>query len=230
MDFQSFTHLTFDCYGTLIDWEAGILDALRPAFDRHGVRTSDEEKLKAYAQLEAECEQGAYKPYRQVLREVMVGIGDLFGFKPDRADIDRLPDSVAGWLPFPDAVAALSKLEHSYKLGILSNIDDDLFAETAKLLGVEFVAVITAEQVGSYKPARRNFEFAVRRLGISKNRLLHLAQSLYHDHVPAKELGIKTVHVNRPSILPGTGVTIAAKATPDFVVPDLASLVAIMGL
>jgi 2-haloacid dehalogenase len=230
VDFRSFTHLTFDCYGTLIDWETGILNALRPVFDHHGVKSSDDEKLKAYALLEAECEQGAYKPYRQVLREVMAGIGDLFGFKPDPAEVDRLPDSVAEWLPFPDTVTALAKLKQSYKLAIISNIDDGLFAESARLLGVEFDAIITAEQVGSYKPDRRNFEIAVQRLGVSKDRLLHVAQSLYHDHVPAKELGFKTVRVNRPSILPGTGVTIPASAAPDLEVPDLASLVELIGL
>jgi 2-haloacid dehalogenase len=213
----------------LIDWETGILQAMRPVFERHGVEASSEDILRAYAGLEAECEKGAFKPYRQVLREVVVGIGGMFGFQPDPAEIDRLPDSVPEWLPFPDTNASLSRLGRSYGLAILSNIDDDLFAGTAKHLGLEFDAVITAEQVGSYKPALRNFQFALERLGISKDRLLHVAQSLYHDHIPAKRLGLKSVHVNRPSILPGTGVTLPADAAPDLRVPDLKSLVERIG-
>jgi 2-haloacid dehalogenase len=230
MDFRPFTHITFDCYGTLIDWERGILEALNALMDRHGVVAPDESILQAYARLEADIEQGSYRTYRQVLRDVVVGMGDLFGFTPEASEVDHLSRSVARWQPFPDTIAALEKLAEKYRLAIISNIDDSLLNESAKLLGVDFSAVVTAEQVRSYKPDRRNFEVALQRLEIGKEDLLHVAQSLYHDHVPAKEIGIRTVWVNRPSILPGTGATLPAEAAPDLEVPDLKTLVSLMGL
>lgn len=224
MDFSRFTHITFDCYGTLIDWETGILRALHPLLARHGVAATDERALQLYVDHEARIEAGPYRLYREVLREVTRGIAADLGFTPTDADLDTLPESVGAWPPFPDTVEALARLKRRFKLVILSNIDDALFARSQELLEVRFDAVITAQQVGSYKPNRANFRFALDRLGVGTGQVLHVAQSLYHDHVPAKELGFSTVWINRPSRLPGTGIAPPAAVTPDLELPDLKSL------
>jgi 2-haloacid dehalogenase len=230
VDFESVTHLTFDCYGTLIDWESGILAAVRPVLERHGKNVADDEILRSYARHEAEQEQGPYKPYRDVLSGVMAAMASDLGFRPSPSDLGALPDSVGRWPPFPDTVESLARLKKRYKLVILSNVDDDLFAETARHLRVDFDEVVTARQVGAYKPSRENFRVALARLGVPRRQVLHVAQSLYHDHVPAKELGWATVWVNRKSLRPGTGVAPAAEVVPDLEVPDLAGLVEAMGL
>ena len=230
LDFNRFTHLTFDCYGTLIDWETGILRAVQPVLQRHGLMALDTAILQLYARHEAEIEAGPYVPYREVLRGVMAGLAAELGFRPDEAELNVLAGSVGEWPPFADTVESLQRLQRRYKLVILSNIDDDLFAATQRQLGVEFDEVITAQQVGSYKPAPAHFETAIARLGVPVSQILHVAQSRYHDHVPAKALGFATVWVNRPSLLPGVGLTMPAEASPDLETPDLRTLVEQMGL
>jgi 2-haloacid dehalogenase len=162
--------------------------------------------------------------YRDVLRGSAQAMGTDLAIQPTPAQLDAFADSLGSWPPFPDTVAALGRLGQRYKLAILSNVDDDLFARTAALLRVPFAAVITAQQVGSYKPSPANFRALLMRLDTTADRVLHAAQSLYHDHVPAKQLGFSTVWVNRASRLPGTGVALPAQAQPDLTVPDLASL------
>ena len=224
IDFGRFTHLTFDCYGTLINWEQGILDAVSLVLRRHGVSASDERVLRLYTRLEAEQESGSYKPYRDVLRGVMSGLAAELRFPASMGDLDALPDSVGFWPPFTDTVGALRRLAARYKLIILSNIDDALFARTASHLQVKFTDIITAQQVGSYKPSPENFRFALNRLGVPASQILHVAQSLYHDHVPAKRLGFSTIWVNRPSRLAGTGLALPAEVKPDLEVADLEGL------
>jgi 2-haloacid dehalogenase len=230
LDFSRFTHLTFDCYGTLIDWETGILRAVQPILQRHGLMALDVAVLQLYARYEAKIEAGPYVPYREVLRGVMAGIAAEMGFLPSEADLDALADSVGQWPPFRDTVEALQRLQRRYKLVILSNIDDDLFAETQRLLGIDFDQVITAQQVGSYKPSPLNFQTALARLDAPVSQILHVAQSPYHDIVPARALGFATVWVNRASLLPGAGLSLPVEATPDLEVPDMQTLVARMGL
>jgi 2-haloacid dehalogenase len=230
LGFNHFTHLTFDCYGTLIDWEAGILGAVTPVLERHGVTIEPVEVLRLYTSLEAELEAGEYRPYREVLRGVAAGMGQMLGFAPTETDLEALPTSVGDWPPFPDTVAALRRLQARYGPVVVSNIDDALFAATQRALGVTFDAVITAEQVRSYKPAPAHFHAALARLGVPVGQVLHVAQSLYHDHVPAKALGFRTVWVNRPSRLPGTGLALPAEARPDVEVGDLESLAWLAGL
>jgi len=224
LDFARFSHLTFDCYGTLVDWEAGILAALAPVLARHGLAVDEAEQLRLYAELEARQEAGPYKRYREVLRGVVAGLGEALGFAPRADELDVLADSLADWPLFPDTLDALQRLHRRYRLAILSNVDDDLFAGTAARLGVAFDEVVTAQQVGSYKPSLANFRCVLARLGVAPQRVLHVAQSLYHDHAPARRLGLATAWVNRPSRRPGVGVALAAAAAPDLELPDLASL------
>ena len=224
LDFGRFSHLTFDCYGTLIDWESGILAALRPVLARHDRHFTDRELLALYTRYEAELEAGPYQHYRDILRGVMNGISRECGFAPTAAERNAIADSVGRWPPFADTVAALRQLKPRYRLVIISNIDDDLFAQSAQLLGVEFDDVITAQRVGAYKPSPKNFHVALDRIGVPHEQVLHVAQSLYHDHVPAKALGLATVWVNRGSIRAGLGLAPPAQVTPDLVVPDLATL------
>ncbi|QYO62519.1 HAD family hydrolase [Leptolyngbya sp. 7M] len=138
LDFERYEALTFDCYGTLVDWETGMLGALKPLLAQHGVELDDDAILDLFAEFEAELEQGEYKPYRQVLEQVVQKFGERFGFSPSEAEKSALPNSIQQWLPFSDTVDALKALKQKYKLVILSNVDDDLFADTAKHLQVPF--------------------------------------------------------------------------------------------
>jgi 2-haloacid dehalogenase len=225
IDYGRFEALTFDCYGTLIDWETGILAAARAAVDALA-HVSDEALLTAFAALEAEAET-PYRPYRQVLALCLRGIGARFGVPVDDAAAAGFADSVGHWPPFADSPAALRVLKGRFRLAVITNCDDDLFARSEGRLGVKFDHVITAEQVKSYKPELRNFHVAHARIGVPRERILHVAQSLYHDHVPAKELGMTTVWIDRRAGKGAAGgATPPAQATPDAVFPDLASFAA----
>lgn len=226
MDFSQFTTISFDCYGTLIDWEAGILPVLRSVLANHGQSLSDAFILELYGEFEAELESGPYQSYRNVLQAVVRSFAERLHFTASAAEINSLCESVPAWPPFPDTVRALRQLHQRHQLVVISNIDDDLFAQTQKHLGVEFDGVITAEQARSYKPSLNNFQMALRRLALSPDRLLHAGQSIYHDVVPARSLGISTVWVNRRSARPGVGAVRASEGRPDVEVPDLKSLVA----
>ena len=227
MDFSRFTTISFDCYGTLIDWESGILPALRDVLGSHGQSQSlsDAAILELYGEFEAEAESGPYQSYRDVLQSVVRAFARRFNFEASSTEIRSLHESVHTWLPFPDTVAALRELQKRYKLVVISNIDDDLFAETRKHLEVEFDGVITAEQAKSYKPSLNNFQMALRELDLTPDHLLHVGQSIYHDVVPAQALGISTVWVNRRSARPGVGAVRSSEGRPDLEVPDLESLV-----
>jgi 2-haloacid dehalogenase len=227
MDFSAFSTISFDCYGTLIDWEAGLLPGLRGILATHGQNLPDAVLLELYGEFEAQAEAGAYQSYRNVLEAVVRQFGERCGFRPDASEVRSLHESIPAWPPFPDTVAALQKLGERYQLAVISNIDDDLFAETRKCLGVDFTAVITAQQARSYKPSVSNFRLALQSLGIEPSCLLHAGQSVYHDVIPAQSLGIRTVWVNRPSARPGTGAVRAASGKPDLEVPDVATLAAL---
>jgi len=218
--------LTFDCYGTLIDWESGLLGALHPILTAHGKQIEDPRLLELYGELEAEGEAGPYRPYREVLAQVVHGLGRRLGFTPSLEEEASLARSLKNWKPWPDTVAALRQLEKKFKLAILSNIDDDLFAPTGRKLKVHFADVITAQQAHCYKPCLDLFRLALQRLGASPDQVLHVAQSVYHDAVPAKKLGISTVWVNRPSARPGVGAVKTSQEKPDWEIPDLATLAA----
>lgn len=222
LDFSRFQVLTFDCYGTLIDWETGLLGALRPVVRAHGSELRDEQILALYAEIEP-LAQNPYRPYREVLQEVVRGFGKRLGFQASEAEVSSLPESLKTWGPFPDTVAALRTLKTRYQLAIISNTDDDLFAATAGRLEMGFDEVVTAEQARAYKPSLAPFRLALQRLGVPKERVLHVAQSVYHDVVPAKSLGLATALVRRR----GFGATRAMAEQPDVAVPDLSSLAAL---
>ncbi len=224
LDFSRFRVITFDCYGTLIDWEAGILGAIRPVLAAHGAELTDPEILRLYGELEAEAESSRYQPYRGVLCEVVRGFGARLGFRASDEEQQSLPSSLANWKPFPDTVAALRRLKGQLKLGVISNVDDDLFADSARRLEVEFDFVTTAGQARAYKPSQEIFRLAQAKMGILPEQWLHAGQSIYHDVIPAKALGIATVWVNRRSLRPGVGAVKQASGEPDVTVASLAEL------
>ncbi len=231
LDFSRFEYLTFDCYGTLIDWETGILAAFGPVLNARGLISTPaisselaETVLEWYGDLEAHAEAGEYKLYKEVLREVVRGIASRLDFTPSSEEENVLVSSLKHWPPFPDTVDALKQLATRYKLAVISNTDNDLFAETARTLQVPFAQVITAEMARSYKPSLNNFELALDIIPVCRQKILHAAQSLYHDIGPAKFLGISNVWVNRRAGKLGLGATAPATATPDLEVPSLRSL------
>ena len=226
LDFSRFEILTFDCYGTLIDWEDGILRCLHRILTAHGKDTDDVTVLRLYGDFEANAEQGGYRRYREVLQSVVQKFGAQLGFTPTEQQTHSLPESVPFWRPWPDTVSALCELQNHFRLAIISNVDDDLFAATRPQLGLEFDQVTTAQQAGAYKPSLKIFELALSRIGVPAHRVLHVGQSLYHDVVPAQALGLATVWVNRPSARNGVGAVKAAEGRPDLQVSSLAELAA----
>ena len=195
LDPTAYDTLSFDCYGTLIDWESGIIGALGPLLARNRSDLSRSELLAAFAHNETRIQQAAARaPYPKVLREVHRAVAGAYGFKTT-AELDAaFGDSVGDWPAFPDSSDALARLATKYRLVILSNVDRQSFARTQQKLGVTFDAVYTAEAIGSYKPDPANFEYLLRH---EAGRLLHVAQSLYHDHAPAKAAGMSTVWIDR---------------------------------
>ena len=222
LDFSRFEWVSFDCYGTLVDWETGISDAVGEVLEARGGRMSRGEILGLFAEVEPRVQgSGVYLKYRDVLRRVMGLMGSELGVELSESELGCLADTLPGWPVFPDTVSALRALKERYRLAIISNVDDDLFAGTAEALEVDFDAVVTAEQVGSYKPDMRNFEVARKRMGVEKERWLHVAESRYHDIGPANRLGIASVWVNRAD---RGGGTRRIEAAPDLEVADLGTL------
>ena len=228
--FDDFDVLTFDCYGTLIDWETGILDALRPIFAAHRVDLVPDPTLELYGELESAAERAPYREYKAILRTVLEGLGSRLGFAPTAKELEQFSTSVRGWPAFPDSAAALQALHKKYRLAIVSNIDDDLLVHSAQQLQVRFDWIITAQQAKSYKPSLNNFRLAFDRIGVPQSRILHVAQSLFHDIAPANTLGLSSVWVNRRHEKAGSGATPVAHAHPDLEVPDLRTLAEKMGL
>jgi len=225
---REFDALTFDCYGTLIDWEQGILAELRPWAAGKGL--GDAAILEAYGAEEARCQAATPdKPYPAILADVHRALGRRWGLPANEIAPIAFGGSVGRWPAFPDSPAALGYLKQHYKLVILSNVDRASFVRTNAKLQVEFDLILTAQDIGSYKPDRRNFEYALKELaaiGVAKERVLHVAQSLFHDIAPAKALGLKTVWVNRRQGRLGVGAAAAGSggAVPDLEVATLQEL------
>ena len=227
LDFGAFDALTFDCYGTLIDWEAGILAALRSIAALASL--DGETLLDEYSNAEAALESGPYRRYREVTGEAMSSVARAHDAEPSADDVARLGGSVVDWPAFPDSHDSLAQLKTRFRLGILTNCDDDLFAASNARLGVDFDWIVTAQQVGSYKPDERNFAALVARLGadgVAQPRILHVAQSLFHDHAPAQRLGFRSVWIDRRHDRPGAGATPPADARPDATFSSMAAFAA----
>ncbi len=224
LDFNRYSVITFDCYGTLIDWESGMLPVLRGLTPDHFAPFEDAQLLEIFAGLEAEAERGPYKTYREILTGVAEGFAARVGAKVTVDQKQALPNSVPQWPPFEDTVESLRRLQRRFELGVISNVDHDLFAGTAAKLEVKFDYFISAQQVRSYKPSTANFMAALKRIGEPPQKILHVAQSLYHDIAPATSLGFDTVWVNRRGHQPGSGATPASSAKPTLEVPSLKAL------
>ena len=226
IDFGRFEAITFDCYGTLIDWESGLTAAFRPVFQRRGMAFDPDAVLERFAVHEGAAEAGPYRRYRDVLALALRGVSSDAGIEPTADEIEAFAGSVGDWPAFADTPAALARLRERFRLGIITNCDDDLFAASLPRLGVDFDWVITAQQVGSYKPDERNFEAAFARIGLPRDGILHTAQSLFHDHAPAQRLGMTSVWIDRRGDKGGSGATPPSDATPDATFPDMASFAA----
>jgi 2-haloacid dehalogenase len=210
-DLTTYKALSFDCYGTLIDWEAGIAAVLAPWAQEQGLDLPDEELLAAYGNHEAVGERETPSAlYPDVLATAFRRTGDEFGHPVSEEWAQRLGSSVPDWPAFPDSADALARLRKHYQLIILSNVHRAGFAGSNQRLHGDFAAVITAEDVGAYKPAENHFralDAALPELGVERGELLHVAQSLFHDHVAAKREGLPSVWINRRHDRPGWGAT-----------------------
>ena len=217
--YEDFDVLTFDCYGTLIDWESGIVAATRFQLGDAAASIADEDLLAAFAAVEHEAEV-PYKSYREVLALSLRGMGERLGVAVGDAQAAGFGSSVGQWPAFPDSGDALRRLQERFKLAVITNCDDDLFAQSERPLGVSFDYVITAQQAGSYKPDHANFLLAFERIDEPRDRILHVAQSLFHDHVPAKALGMKSVWIDRRQGR-GGGASIEVVSHPDATFPSM---------
>jgi len=221
MRLSDFSVLTFDCYGTLIDWESGIFAGLKPWLDRHGISKSDDEILDLYGPLET-AQQSATPSmlYPDILANVITKMGAEWGLEVNDSEAAAFGASVKDWPAFADSPGALAYLKQHYKLVVLSNIDNESFRHSNRKLGVEFDAVFTAEDIGSYKPAQANFDYMLEKLaamGIGKKDILHTAQSLHHDHVRARANGLASAWIDRRQGKGGgAAVTPAGGAAVDF--------------
>jgi 2-haloacid dehalogenase/putative hydrolase of the HAD superfamily len=230
MRLSDYSTLTFDCYGTLIDWETGIYDALSPWLARAGVSARSDQVLEAFAQ--AESAQQAATPamrYVELLTHVHAGLAKRFGLAPDTDAAAAFGASVKDWPAFPDSADALAYLKQHFKLVILSNVDRASFAHSNARLGVTFDAIYTAEDIGSYKPDARNFTYLLNHLaerGIAKAEILHTAESLFHDHIPAKRVGLTTCWIHRRAGQEGHGATRVpdTEVKPDFRFESMAAM------
>jgi 2-haloacid dehalogenase len=211
MNLADYDALSFDCYGTLIDWEAGLAAVLAPWAREVGLAITDEELLLAYGDNEAQAERDIPDAlYPAILAESFRRTGQILGRQVSDEWAQKLGASVPDWPAFPDSAEALTSLVKDYKLIILSNVHREGFAGSKARLGVRFDKIITAEDVKAYKPAPNHFEAldsALDELGVPRDRLLHVAQSLFHDHAPAKRRGLPSVWINRRHDRPGWGAT-----------------------
>ena len=219
MKLTDFSTLTFDCYGTLINWESGMVNALKPLTERLATPLSRDQILEAHARNESMQQRWTpTMPYSELLSVVYKRLSEEWGLKATQDECIAYGNSVGEWPAFDDSVEALSYLKNHYRLVILSNVDNQSFAASNKKLGVEFDAIYTAEDVGSYKPASRNFEYMLEQLeqlGSKRSTILHTAESMFHDHVPAKEHQLATCWIYRRHQQQGYGATMDPGVRPD---------------
>lgn len=220
MNLRDFKVLTFDCYGTLIDWETGMVNALAPLTTKLGGKLTRDEILEAHAWHESHQQrQTPQKRYREILAIVYKRLAEAWGVSASWAECVQYGNSIQDWPAFPDTADALRYLKQHYKLIILSNVDNESFAESHKKLGVAFDAIYTAEDIGSYKPAASNFEYLLamlKRRGYEKADILHTAESLFHDHAPANQHGLHSCWIYRRHAQAGFGATMNPGEMPHY--------------
>ncbi len=210
--------LTFDCYGTLIDWERGLREEIAVLREKYRVATSVDTLLAQWEAIQFGLIQGPYLPYRQVLRDSLVQAFAAHDARLSTDDAVRLGKGIGRWPPFPDTCDALTRLATKFKLVILSNIDDDILMQSVAQLGIKFDALFTAQQLQSYKPNPKHFQTAIDWFQLPPERFLHCAFGFKYDQAPALALGMRTVWVKRPGWIKDD------KATPTFEVESLAGL------
>ena len=220
MKLSQFKVLTFDCYGTLIDWESGMVEALQPLAKRAPRPLTRNQILEAHAKHEAAQERWTPgRTYRDLLAVVYKRLAEDWDIDASWAECQAYGRSVGNWPAFPDSAEALQYLKKHYKLVILSNVDNESFAASNKKLQVAFDAVLTAEDIGSYKPDERNFRYMLERLGAmgyGKADILHTAESLFHDHEPANRIGLTSCWIWRRHADTGFGATMAPSVKPTY--------------
>jgi 2-haloacid dehalogenase len=230
MKLSDFDALSFDCYGTLVDWESGIHTALTPLLVRAGAGLSRDAILEAFSRLEVrQQEKTPDMLYADLLAAVHGQLANEWNVACDPAEDVAFGRSIGDWPAFPDTIEALRYLKQHFRLIILSNVDRASFKATNDRLGVAFDAIYTAQDIGSYKPDRRNFTYLIDRVteqGMSKQKLLHVAQSLFHDHVPAQAMGLATAWIDRRHAGGGWGATapVSGAVRYDFRFTSLAAL------
>jgi 2-haloalkanoic acid dehalogenase type II len=233
LDPGDFDALTFDCYGTLIDWEAGALRVLRPWADGQGLDAGDDELLSRFAAAQVDQETiRPFKRYPEIVASAFAEIAAGYGKSLAAQDRERLARSIGDWPPFADSVAALGDLKRRFTLGVLSNVDVSSFARTHARLGKVMEVIVTADDAGAYKPALAHFHRGIEafaELGIVKGRILHVAQSRFHDIAPATSLGLTCVHVDRRGGREGLGLNIPSDAETPYAVGNMAELAAHLG-
>ena len=231
MRLADFDTLTFDCYGTLIDWETGLAAAIGPWLERRGLKKTHDEVLETFAVCQsAQEDETPAMIYSEVVAHTLQRMAKAWGVEATDAEAEAFGAAVGDWPAFPDSPDALRYLKRHYRLAVLSNVDRASFAGSNEKLGVEFDAVFTAEGIGSYKPNLRNFEYMLARLaemGVAKSRILHTAQSRYHDHAPAQKIGLRTAWIDRRHGKKGAGATVPVtlERAPDFYFTSMAALV-----
>jgi 2-haloacid dehalogenase len=221
MRLQDFKVLTFDCYGTLIDWETGLFDGLRTLVGRARGARSRDQVLEEFGRHEfAQEQETPAMPYSHLLAVVYRRLAEGWGVTVASQEANAFGGSVPDWPEFPDSAAALQYLKRYYKLVILSNVDRVSFRASNLRLKVDFDAIYTAQDIGSYKPSDRNFEYMLKRLkedfGFDKPDILHVAQSLVHDHAPANRAGLASAWIDRRHAMEGWGATVPPSGTPHF--------------
>lgn len=228
--------ITFDCFGTLVDWETGILASLRPLFAATGKRFSDEDILAAYARAESDAEAAEYMSYRDVLGWSLLHMANRHDLEPAASELDILARELPAWPLFPDTAEALARISRRCKVVIASNCDDDLIAPVVARLGIAPALVITAQQQRAYKPALQFFEPMLRRIegefGVARTEILHAGQSQYHDIAPANALGLRSTWIHRRTTgeaTPRPGAVLPAAARPDYTFATLAEFADALG-
>jgi 2-haloacid dehalogenase len=217
---SQFKALTFDCYGTLIDWESGMIEALKPLTSKASKLLKRDEILEAHARHESS--QQVHTPtklYRDLLATVYRRLGEEWGVAVSWSDCVAYGRSIRNWPAFADSAPSLQYLKRHYKLAILSNVDNESFSFSNEKLGVDFDAVYTAEDCGAYKPARSNFDYMLtklRTIEIEKSEILHTAESLFHDHGPANAIGLASCWIHRRYGQAGSGATVPLQQAPRY--------------